>query len=158
MRYFDLIRLGITSIGLSLYIYRPGKTYPFTSRITWGFFTKILILLGLYRPDQSDRSARPVRPVDLIRCQIWLSTASIDAPSPRMDGWRDAGCLSQLTPLILVQPRKLHNHPHAICYGMETMMMLQSSNHLDMMHVFLKSLLFYLLVYRLSSLDKESIT
>ena len=73
MRFFVLIRLGITSIGLSLYIYRPGKTYPFTSRITWGLFTKNLILLGLYRPD---RSARPVRPVDLSRCQIWLSTLS----------------------------------------------------------------------------------
>ena len=67
-------RLGLTSIGLSLYIYRPGKTYPFTSRIIWGLFTKTLILLGLYKPDRSDRSARPIRPVDLSRCQIWLST------------------------------------------------------------------------------------
>ena len=64
----------MTSIGLSLYIYRPGKTYPFTSRITWGLFTKNLILLGLYRPDRSDRPARLVRPVGLSRCQIWLST------------------------------------------------------------------------------------
>ena len=60
MRFFVLIRLGITSIGLSLYIYRPGKTYPFTSRITWGLFTKTLILLGLFGPDRSDRSVRPV--------------------------------------------------------------------------------------------------
>ena len=76
MRFFVLIRLGIffTSIGLSLYIYRPEKTYPFTSRITWGLFIKTLILLGLYKPDRSDRSARPVRPVDLSRCQIWLLT------------------------------------------------------------------------------------
>ena len=64
MRFFVLIRLGITSIGLSLYIYRPGKTYPFTSRITWGLFTK------------NPNSTRTVqtRPVDLSRCQIWLST------------------------------------------------------------------------------------
>ena len=74
--WFDLI--GNTSIGLSLYIYRPEKTYPFTSRITWGLFTKkTLILLGLYKPDRSDRSARPVRPVDLSRCQIWLSTVTL---------------------------------------------------------------------------------
>ena len=54
---FVLIRLGITSIGLSLYIYRLGKTYPFMSKITWGLFTKTLILLRLHRPDRSDRSA-----------------------------------------------------------------------------------------------------
>ena len=71
---FVLIRLGITSIGLSLYIYRLAKTYPFTSRKTRELFTKTLILLGLYRPDRSDRSARSVRPVGLSRCQIWLST------------------------------------------------------------------------------------
>ena len=53
---FVLIRLGITSIGLSLYIYRLGKSYPFSksvytriSKIKWN-------LLGL----QLDRPVRPV--------------------------------------------------------------------------------------------------
>jgi hypothetical protein len=35
------IRLGIPSIGLSLHMYRPGKTYPSTSRFTKGFLIKI---------------------------------------------------------------------------------------------------------------------
>jgi len=64
-------------------------------------------------------------------------------------GWMDEGMQDACLNLLLWSLCSRENcitTPHAICYGMETMMMLQSSNHLDMMHVFLKSLLFYLLV------------
>ena len=57
--HFVLIRLGIPQSALAFYIYRPGKSYPFSK----SDYTKIpqikQLLLGLElgRPDQSDRSA-----------------------------------------------------------------------------------------------------
>jgi len=51
-----LIRLVITSIGRSIYIYRPGKTYNFTNWVTKWFLNTNLPLFGL-------QLARPVWPV-----------------------------------------------------------------------------------------------
>ena len=62
--------IGITSIGLSLYIYRPGKSYPF-SKSDYTKFPQIKqLLLGL-------KLGKPVWPVGPtgrpLTCQIWLS-------------------------------------------------------------------------------------
>ena len=58
---FLIDSIEINSIGLSLHIYRPGKTYPFTSRFTKGNLYLNLYLLGLQtqtgQADRSDRSA-----------------------------------------------------------------------------------------------------
>ena len=48
---------GYPSIGLTLNIYRPGKSYRFTNRFTKGLLTKTLNLLRLHRPNRSNRSA-----------------------------------------------------------------------------------------------------
>ena len=56
--YFCIDSIGNTSIGLSLYIYRPGKSYPF-SKSDYTKFPQIKqLLLGL-------KLGRAVRPVGL---------------------------------------------------------------------------------------------
>ena len=62
-----MIRLRITSIGLSLHIYRPGKTYESIYK------RKSISKSKSTRITDSDRSGRSVRPICLGACQIWLS-------------------------------------------------------------------------------------
>jgi len=55
-----LIRLGITSIGLGLHIYRLGKSYPFPSQFIKGFQTKNKIF-----SDYTGQTGQTGRPLSL---------------------------------------------------------------------------------------------
>ena len=70
-----LIRLWLKNPQLAIPFYLlVGEDIPLPNWVTIGLYTQNPNPTRITGPDRSDRSAQPVRPVDLCYCQFWHPT------------------------------------------------------------------------------------